>query len=275
MGSTRPARPSRRRPRHPRRRGAPRSPIRARWPRPESTPTPYSARVQQPAHPGASRGTSADCCMLAELGGRWGASESARRWHARGQGGASCGAAGRASAPGSALGGPPGHAPCIARSSRWRIRREDPAASTGPEESRSCDLIVTKTGRNGPGHDETQQTRAATSTEARKGAGQQGRRAGTALGLLITQRSQVQILPPLLVSASQGPFSMGEGLWRIRACDHDGGWCSPAGGTGWDRARHCGTRLNALQAISGCLARKYCRASRPWWPKPERALTPG
>jgi hypothetical protein len=51
----------------------------------------------------------------------------------------------------------------------------------------------------------------------------QAERAETAIGLFITQRSRVQIPPPLLVSAGQGPFPMGEGLWRIRACDHDGG----------------------------------------------------
>ena len=31
-------------------------------------------------------------------------------------------------------------------------------------------------------------------------------------GLLITQRSRVQIPPPLLVSAGQGPFPAGRGL---------------------------------------------------------------
>jgi hypothetical protein len=31
-------------------------------------------------------------------------------------------------------------------------------------------------------------------------------RAGTEIGLLITQRSRVQIPPPLLISAGQGPF---------------------------------------------------------------------
>jgi len=40
--------------------------------------------------------------------------------------------------------------------------------------------------------------------------GQAGR-AGTALGLLITQRSRVQIPPPLLISAGQGPFPAGRG----------------------------------------------------------------
>jgi hypothetical protein len=42
--------------------------------------------------------------------------------------------------------------------------------------------------------------------------------AETPLGLLITQRSRVQIPPPLLVSAAQGPFRQGEGPLRFACC---------------------------------------------------------
>ena len=42
--------------------------------------------------------------------------------------------------------------------------------------------------------------------EARKGIAQHERRAGTALGLLITQRSQVQILPPLPGKTASGSW---------------------------------------------------------------------
>src|SRR5262245_418129 len=47
-------------------------------------------------------------------------------------------------------------------------------------------------------------------------------RAGTAIGLLITQRSRVQIPPPLLVSAAQGLLPIGEGPWRNKPCDQSG-----------------------------------------------------
>src|SRR5215472_3943259 len=39
----------------------------------------------------------------------------------------------------------------------------------------------------------------------------------TGTGLLITQRSEVQNLPPLLVSAAQGPFLSGRGPFACRA----------------------------------------------------------
>ena len=48
-------------------------------------------------------------------------------------------------------------------------------------------------------------------------------------GLLITQRSRVQIPPPLLVSAGQGPFPLGEGLLRIGHRPADAVGRAPAG----------------------------------------------
>jgi len=70
----------------------------------------------------------------------------------------------------------------------------------------SVTKVVTKTGRNAPDVVRRTGTAPAMSAVIRRGAVRRAGRVGTALGLLITQRSRVQILPPLLVSAGQGPF---------------------------------------------------------------------
>jgi hypothetical protein len=69
------------------------------------------------------------------------------------------------------------------------------------------------------GHGETGRDGTAWSAEASMGACDGPGRVRTAIGLLITQRSRVQIPPPLLVSAGQGLFLTGRGPLRITACD--------------------------------------------------------
>jgi hypothetical protein len=78
-------------------------------------------------------------------------------------------------------------------------------------------------------------------------------------GLLITQRSRVQIPPPLLVSTAQGPFSLGRGPLRITACDRSTGRCGGDELLVWDPAdpgagpvqlgRHSGRTLAVLAVL--------------------------
>jgi len=72
------------------------------------------------------------------------------------------------------------------------------------------------------------------------------RRAGTAIGLLITQRSEVQILPPLLVSAGQGPFPGRERAFCVTRNVTKWGAGAVCRGltseTGWHGVRQGGTR---------------------------------
>ena len=86
-------------------------------------------------------------------------------------------------------------------------------------------------------------------------------RAGTGIGLLITQRSRVQIPPPLLVSAGQGPFPGRERAFCVSgtvvkraaatalraARQRDGGDGVARDETAW-------TWWTLPPAISGCLA---------------------
>ena len=76
---------------------------------------------------------------------------------------------------------------------------------------------------------------------------------------LITQRSRVQIPPPLLVSAGQGPFPAGEGLGVSGHVTTTGAGALPEAETSPDGARQCGTWLNTLLEISGCLAQRHHR----------------
>ena len=110
---------------------------------------------------------------------------------------------------------------CTPISHRSLYRRcERLVTSTGPHGcDRGCDQDGSQLARRG----ETRRDCARAHTEASGASELQRRLAKTALGLLITQRSQVQILPPLLVSAGQGPFPVGEGLWCSRGCDHGRG----------------------------------------------------
>ena len=97
-------------------------------------------------------------------------------------------------------------------------------------------------------------------------AGQRGRgeSAWMGAGLLITQRSRVQIPPPLLVSAGQGPFPAGRGPFAcsgtvvkrvaatvLRAArQRDGGDGMARDETAW-------TWWTLPPAIAGCLAQRY------------------
>ena len=75
-------------------------------------------------------------------------------------------------------------------------------------------------------------------------------RVGTAIGLLITQRSRVQIPPPLLISAAQGPFPPKERAFGVTG--HVTKYVTkrepvrraegPTGETGWHGVRQRGTR---------------------------------
>jgi hypothetical protein len=71
-------------------------------------------------------------------------------------------------------------------------------------------------------------------------------RVETAIGLLITQRSRVQIPPPLLVSAGQGPFPGRERAFCVTGNVTKGGAGAVrrgrTGETGWHAARQRGTR---------------------------------
>ena len=87
-------------------------------------------------------------------------------------------------------------------------------------------------------------------------------RAGTAIGLLITQRSRVQIPPPLLVSAGQGPFLSGKGPFRVRHRSKDvvGAGLRAAwqrdGGDGATRDETAWTCWTLPPAISGRVAQR-------------------
>jgi hypothetical protein len=81
---------------------------------------------------------------------------------------------------------------------------------------------------------------------------------------LITQRSRVQIPPPLLFSAGQGPFSAGRGPFAFGRCSKT---CSsnslprgPAARQGRRDETAC-TWWTSPPAIAGCLAQRY--HSRP------------
>ena len=80
-------------------------------------------------------------------------------------------------------------------------------------------------------------------------------RAGTAIGLLITQRSEVQSLPPLLISAGQRPFPGTERAFCVTGNVTRGGAGAGCRGltgeTGWHAARQRETRKTTPPAISG------------------------
>jgi hypothetical protein len=78
---------------------------------------------------------------------------------------------------------------------------------------RDCDQDASERAEHG----ETGRDGTVSPAEIRMGVSDGPRRAGTAIGLLITQRSRVQIPPPLLVSAGQGPFLFGRGPLAYRA----------------------------------------------------------
>ena len=83
----------------------------------------------------------------------------------------------------------------------------------------------------------------------------------TVVVVLITQRSQVQILPPLPVSAVQGPFPVERALGVTGHVTTTGDWCPPGDGTGWGGARQRRTRLDATMGISGRIARTSHRCT--------------
>src|SRR5215469_5792349 len=75
--------------------------------------------------------------------------------------------------------------------------------------ARDCDCDQGTPQQAGQGETASDGTMA--SAEASIGMSDRPGQAETALGLLITQRSRVQIPPPLPVSAGQGPFPVGRG----------------------------------------------------------------
>jgi hypothetical protein len=85
--------------------------------------------------------------------------------------------------------------------------------------------------------------------------------AETCVVLLITQRSQVQIPAPVLVSAGQGFLSVGEDLLRAGAVVKrvpETGSVQPRSETGWHRKRQPGRDGRLPSMIAGCLAQS-CR----------------
>ena len=78
---------------------------------------------------------------------------------------------------------------------------------------------------------------------------------------LITQRSRVQIPPPLLISAGRALSRQGEGLFRDRECDQRK---APVRYAAAGQVRQAATQRDSAEpdrrhrpAISGCLAQKY------------------
>ena len=109
------------------------------------------------------------------------------------------------------------------------------------------------------------------SVEASTGVCYGSGQVATAIGLLITQRSRVQIPPPLLVFAGQD-ISRWERAFGVSGhVTTTGAGALPEAETSPDGARQSGTRLSTLLAISGRLARKYrwrTSLSHPCWPSP-------
>jgi hypothetical protein len=94
-------------------------------------------------------------------------------------------------------------------------------------------------------------------------------RVATASGLLITQRSRVQIPPPLLISAGQGPFPIRKRAWHFRrvakyvAATRFRAPRQRDGGDGVLRDETAWTWWTLPPAISGCLAQRYRTGHRP------------
>ena len=141
---------------------------------------------------------------------------------------------------------------------RRRIMLLDDAG--GGRCDRDCDQDASQLARRG----ETRRHHARGVGQASEANELQRRRAKTARGLLITQRSQVQILPPLLVSAGQGPFPAGEGLLRVgrcsKSCGSDGASCARRRDR-MTRDETAWTQWTLPPVISGCLAQRY----RSWF----------
>src|SRR5579875_4176128 len=70
----------------------------------------------------------------------------------------------------------------------------------------------------------------------------------TCVVVLITQRSEVQILPPLPVSAAQGPFPVGEGLWHAGRCSKSRSHARDLYGL---TARQGDTRRDSVDTLDG------------------------
>jgi len=80
--------------------------------------------------------------------------------------------------------------------------------------------------------------------------------------VLITQRSQVQILPPLLILQVRGLFRLWEGPSCCGLCTGDreqalsaSVWMAVTGTSRHD-LRLCGTRRDDTAGVSGCLAQR-------------------
>src|SRR5579875_4022998 len=70
----------------------------------------------------------------------------------------------------------------------------------------------------------------------------------TCVVVLITQRSEVQILPPLPVSAAQAPFPVGEGLWHAGRCSKSRSHARDLYGL---TARQGDTRRDSVDTLDG------------------------
>jgi hypothetical protein len=105
------------------------------------------------------------------------------------------------------------------------------------------------------------------SAEASVGAGDRLGRAGTATGLLITQRSEVQILPPLPSQQVKGLFRSWKGSFDCGLCtglctslSFQPGWGLAVAETCHRDLRRPGTRVTFPLALLGAEPRDGCQA---------------
>ena len=108
------------------------------------------------------------------------------------------------------------------------------------------------------------------SSSAHAGLGRRSDPPWMGTGLLITQRSRVQIPPPLLVPAGQGPFLTGRGPLRDRECDQRK---VPVPYATAGQVRRAGTERDCVKPGRRCRSRSlgaWPRSTvghrRPCWP---------